>query len=155
VAKRGEAFGMRVAYTTRNPVTDVDWQHVPDPIVLASMSDFLVIACPGGPSTRHLVDRRMLAALGPGGFLVNVSRGMVVDTAALVEALRESRIAGAGLDVFEGEPELPAGLADLDNAVLTPHMAGRSPAAENAQIDVFLHNLAAHRNGGILKAQLA
>lgn len=155
VARRGEAFGMRVAYTTRNPVTQVDWQHVADPVALASMCDFLVVACPGGPATRHLVDHRMLSALGPDGFLVNVSRGMVVDTAALVEALRESQIAGAGLDVFEGEPELPAGLAGLDNVVLTPHMAGRSPAAENAQIDVFLHNLAAHRNSGILKAQLA
>ncbi|MBE1205271.1 2-hydroxyacid dehydrogenase [Aminobacter carboxidus] len=155
VARRGEAFGMRVAYASRNRVADVTWAHVADPVALASQSDFLVVACPGGPATRHLVDRRMLTALGPDGFLVNVSRGMVVDTEALIEALRDHRIAGAGLDVFEGEPELPAALAGLDNVVLTPHMAGRSPAAESAQIDVFLHNLTAYSNGGILKAQLA
>ncbi|WP_378942184.1 2-hydroxyacid dehydrogenase [Mesorhizobium sp. ANAO-SY3R2] len=155
VARRGEAFGMNIAYTTRNKVADVSWEHYADAVSLAAASDFLVVACPGGPATRHLVGKAVLDALGPDGFVVNVSRGMVVDTGALVTALKARAIAGAGLDVFEGEPDLPAGLRDLDNVVLTPHMAGRSPAAEDAQIDVLLSNLQACRDGGKLTAQLA
>jgi phosphoglycerate dehydrogenase-like enzyme len=80
---------------------------------------------------------------------------MVVDTEALATTLMQNTIAGAGLDVFEGEPKLPEALRDLDNVVLTPHMAGRSPASEEAQIDVMLHNLQAYREGRALTAQLA
>ncbi|WP_395446544.1 2-hydroxyacid dehydrogenase (plasmid) [Aminobacter sp. UC22_36] len=155
IAKRAEAFGMSIAYTTRNKVAEVSWQHHADAVALAEASDFLIVACPGGPATRHLVGKAVLDALGPEGFVINVSRGMVVDTEALVIALTQNIIAGAGLDVFEGEPNLPEALRDLDNVVLTPHMAGRSPASEEAQIDVLLHNLQACREGRPLTAQLA
>ncbi|MBT1156945.1 2-hydroxyacid dehydrogenase [Aminobacter anthyllidis] len=155
IAKRGEAFGMSIAYTTRNKVAEVPWQHHADAVSLARDSDFLIVACPGGPATRHLVGKAVLDALGPEGFAINVSRGMVVDTEALVVALKQNTIAGAGLDVFEGEPNLPEGLRDLDNVVLTPHMAGRSPTSEEAQIDVLLHNLRACHEGRPLTAQLA
>ncbi|WP_457588230.1 2-hydroxyacid dehydrogenase [Ensifer canadensis] len=155
IARRGEAFGMTVTYTAPETMSGVAWPRVPDAVALAGISDFLVVACPGGPATRHLVNREVLEALGPKGFLVNISRGMVVDTAALVEVVQRGGIAGAGLDVFEGEPELPTALRDLDNVVLTPHMAGRSPAAEEAQVTALLHNLDAAREGRALTAQLA
>jgi lactate dehydrogenase-like 2-hydroxyacid dehydrogenase len=155
IAKRAEAFGMSIAYTTRNKVAEVSWQHHADAVSLAGASDFLIVACPGGPATRHLVGKAVLDALGPEGFVINVSRGMVVDTEALATTLMQNTIAGAGLDVFEGEPKLPEALRDLDNVVLTPHMAGRSPASEEAQIDVMLHNLQAYREGRALTAQLA
>lgn len=155
IARRGEAFGMKVTYTAPEDMPGVSWPRVADAATLAATSDFLVVACPGGPATRHLVNRQVLQALGPKGFLVNISRGMVVDTEALVEALQRGEIAGAGLDVFEGEPNLPAALRSLDNVVLTPHMAGRSPASEDAQISALLHNLDAAREGRPLTAQLA
>lgn len=154
IAHRSEAFGMRIGYTSLAAI-DGPWQFYSDTIALARDSDFLVVACPGSPSNRHLVNETVLEALGPQGFLVNISRGMVVDTEALVQALENNSIAGAGLDVFEGEPALPAGLRNLSNVVLTPHMAGRSPASERAQIDVLMHNLRACFNGGELIAQLA
>lgn len=155
IARRAEAFGTTIGYTGRNRVADVDWTYYADAVSLARESDFLIVACPGGPATRHLVGKDVLEALGADGFVVNVSRGMVVDTEALVEALRHGTIAGAGLDVFEGEPHLPAGLGELDNVVLTPHMAGRSPASEKAQVDMVLRNLKARRDGAALTAQLA
>lgn len=154
IAKRAEAFGMHIGYTTLGKL-DVSWPFYSDAAALAENSDFLVVACPGGPSTRHLVNKAVLDALGPDGFLVNVSRGMVVDTDALVSALENNLIAGAGLDVFEGEPVLPERLRMLGNVVLTPHMAGRSPAAEKAQIDVLMHNLRSCLAGDPLIAQLA
>jgi len=149
IARRAAAFEMRVGYHARR-ARDVPWQHYPGVIELARASDFLVVACPGGAATRHLVGRDALAALGPDGFLVNVARGSVVDTAALADALRLGTIAGAGLDVIEGEPEVPAALLACDNVLFTPHVAGRSPAALAAQRDALLANLAAHFAGRAL-----
>jgi lactate dehydrogenase-like 2-hydroxyacid dehydrogenase len=154
IAHRAGAFGMHIAYTTRSKI-DVPWNYYPGVTALAANSDFLVVACPGSPSTRHLVNETVLEALGQHGFLINISRGMVVDTEALVFALENDRIAGAGLDVFEGEPALPKSLRKLDNVVLTPHMAGRSPASERAQIDALMHNLRSCLAGNPLMAQLA
>lgn len=149
IGVRAAAFEMRVGYHTRRP-RDVAWRHYASLVALARESDFLVIACPGGPATRHLVDREVLDALGAGGFLVNVARGSIVDTEALIAALEAGRIAGAGLDVIEGEPEVPPRLLALDNVLLTPHVAGRSPAAVRAQTDALLANLAARFAGRAL-----
>ena len=146
IAARAAAFDMTIGYHTRRP-NAVPWRHCASLVDLARASDFLVVACPGGAATRHLVNREVLEALGPGGFLVNVARGSVVDTAALVAALRERRIAGAGLDVIEGEPEVPADLVALDNVLFTPHVAGRSPAAVAAQGAALAANLATHFAG--------
>jgi lactate dehydrogenase-like 2-hydroxyacid dehydrogenase len=110
---------------------------------MARESDFLIVACPGGPATRHLVNAAVLEALGPQGYLVNIARGSVVDTGALTAALLEGRIAGAGLDVIENEPEIPPALLASERALFTPHIAGRSPAAIAAQGDLLLANLAA------------
>ena len=142
IAQRAVGFGMQVRYCTRNPRDGLPYQHEPSLLALASASDYLVAACPGGPATHHIVDGPVLAALGPEGFFVNVARGSVVDTDALVQALRTGSIAGAGLDVFEYEPEVPAALRALDNVLLTPHMAGRSPASQAAQTTALLASLA-------------
>ena len=89
----------------------------------------------------------MIAALGPQGYVVNIARGSVVDTAALAQALRTGALAGAGLDVYESEPLPPAELLDLDNVVLTPHVAGWSPEAVQATVDLFLDNARRHFAG--------
>ena len=98
-------------------------------------------------SVGHLVNAAVLDALGPQGFLINISRGSVVDTEALAAALREGRLAGAGLDVYESEPLPPAPLVGLDNVLLTPHMAGWSPEATQASLDRFLANAEGHFAG--------
>jgi D-3-phosphoglycerate dehydrogenase / 2-oxoglutarate reductase len=116
-------------------------------IALAQWCDFLVVATPGGAATRHLIDAKVLAALGPGGYLVNISRGSVVDTAALADALRAGRVKGAGLDVYESEPAPPAVLLGLPGVVLTPHVAGASPEAQLASLQRFLDNAQRHFAG--------
>lgn len=129
IAQRASAFGAAIAYTARRPVADVAHPYVDSVLALATMSDVLMIACPDTPQTFHLVGARVLDALGPTGLVVNVGRGRIVDTAALVDALRSGRIAGAGLDVVEGEPVTPAEFGYLPNVVLTPHVAGASPSS--------------------------
>ena len=106
-----------------------------------------MVATPGGAATRHLVNADVLNALGPRGVVVNIARGSVIDTAALAAALREGRIAAAGLDVYESEPAPPAELLDLDSVVLTPHVAGWSPEAVQASVDRFLENARRHLAG--------
>jgi len=143
IAQRGAAFGMQVSYCTRRAVACQPWRYVADLVDLAAASDVLVAACPGGAETYHIVDAKILQALGPNGVLINIARGSVVDTAALADALRRGIIAGAGLDVWEGEPELPASLQAARNVVLTPHMAGRSPNALIQQASTLVENLEA------------
>jgi lactate dehydrogenase-like 2-hydroxyacid dehydrogenase len=143
IARRASGFDMDIGYHTRQPRAGLPYRHFPDALALATHSDYLVLACPGGQATRHLVDAAVLEALGPTGFLINIARGSVVDTAALVSALQAGGIAGAALDVFEGEPALPAAMRDLPNLLLTPHVSGRSPESLQAQIDMFLAGLKA------------
>ncbi len=147
IARRAAAFDARVLYHTPRPHPDAPWEHVATPVELAMRSDFLVLACAGGPATRHLVNTEVLKALGPKGFLVNVSRGSVVDTNALLDALDKDAIAGCGLDVVDGEPAIPPRLLTSRKAILTPHMAGRSPRATKALVDILLENLHAGERG--------
>jgi lactate dehydrogenase-like 2-hydroxyacid dehydrogenase len=143
IARRAAAFGACILYHTPTPKPDCGWTYTATPLNLAEQSRFLVVACPGGAATRHLVDSKVLSALGPDGFLVNIARGGIVDTQALIIALANEQIAGAALDVFEGEPDLPPALLALDNLICTPHMAGRSPEAEWTQTQMLLANLQA------------
>jgi len=147
-AARG--FDMEVGYHNRTAVTGSTYRYFASLIELATWADFLICAAPGGAGTRHLVNASVLAALGPKGYLVNIGRGTVVDTAALIDALRANRIAGAGLDVLEGEPDVPPRLPELlqfDNVVVTPHCAGRAPEARTAATALILANLNAHFAG--------
>jgi hydroxypyruvate reductase len=141
IAKRAEGFSMEIRYTSRNPLVDVAYTYEPSLVELARWCDFLVVAASGGASTRGLVSAAVIEALGPKSFLVNVSRGTVVDEAALVEALAGKRIAGAGLDVFENEPNVPSKLYELDNVVLLPHVASATHETRRAMGDLVLANL--------------
>jgi D-3-phosphoglycerate dehydrogenase len=147
VAQRGAGFEMETAYHNRRPREDEPMRYFESATALARWCDFLVVATPGGAGSRHLVDAAVLEALGPRGFLVNVSRGSVVDTAALAAALGAGTIAGAGLDVYEGEPHAPQALIGLRNVVLTPHVGGRSPEAVTNSVNNFLTNAARHFAG--------
>ncbi len=147
IAKRAAAFGMQIAYTGRTQRPGLPYPYHPSARALAANVDFLVVITPGGEGTRHLIDREVLRALGPRGFLVNVARGSVVDEQALVEALRAGEIAGAGLDVFAQEPEVPQALREMDNVVLTPHMASATHETRQAMADLALANLQAHFAG--------
>ncbi|WP_186122784.1 2-hydroxyacid dehydrogenase [Burkholderia gladioli] len=147
IARRAVAFDLEIGYHNRRPREGAQFRYFPAVVELARWTDYLVVATPGGADTRHLIDAAVLAALGARGFLVNVSRGSVVDTAALAAALRDGRIAGAGLDVYDGEPEPPAELVALDSVVLTPHVAGTSPEARDRTIELFLENAARHFAG--------
>lgn len=144
IARRAQAFDMPVGYHNRRPKDGVDFTYFDSVLALAQWADVLLVVTPGGAGTRHLVDAPVIAALGPQGYVVNIARGSVVDTAALAQALRTGALAGAGLDVYESEPLPPAELLDLDNVVLTPHVAGWSPEAVQATVDLFLDN--AHRH---------
>ena len=122
-------------------------RYQPELRSLASEVDFLVIAVAGGPASRNIVNRDVLDALGPKGILVNVARGSIVDEEALVAALTEGRLGGAGLDVFAHEPEVPKTLWRLDNVVLQPHRASATVETRRAMADLVLANLAAHFAG--------
>lgn len=122
VAQKLAALGCVISYTGRRP-KDVKWQFVADIGTLAASVDVLVLTCAGGEGTRDLVSAEVLKQLGPSGFLVNVSRGSVLDEPALIAALEQGRIAGAALDVFENEPTPAPQFFDLPNCVLSPHAA--------------------------------
>jgi len=151
VADRLTALGAHVTWTGPRPKPDTDYPYEPDITRLADRSDGLVLCCPGGPATRHLVNRKVLNALGPDGWIVNVARGSVIDEQALVEALMAKRIWGAGLDVFEAEPKVPSALFELDNVVLQPHQASATVATRNAMADLAVENLDLHFAGKPLK----
>jgi hydroxypyruvate reductase len=147
VARRAEGFGMSITYCEPHPYNDITYRFQPDLQQLAEESDFLVVAAGGGPATRGLVDRRVLDAIGPTGILINVARGSVVDEPALVAALVDGRLGGAGLDVFAHEPEVPPALLTMDNVVLSPHRASATVETRRAMADLVLANLAAHFAG--------
>ncbi|MEJ8824689.1 2-hydroxyacid dehydrogenase [Variovorax humicola] len=143
IARRASGFDMEVRYHNRRPLTDTEHGYEPTLKGLAEWADFLVIASAGGPETRGLVSGEILDALGPDGYLVNISRGSVVDEKALIEALQQERIAGAGLDVFEDEPNVPPAFFELDNVVLLPHLASNTHETREAMARRVEENLAA------------
>jgi lactate dehydrogenase-like 2-hydroxyacid dehydrogenase len=147
IANRARGFEMEIGYHNRNPRVDVGHTYFPSVLELARNSDFLVIATPGGPETRGLVGAEVLDALGPDGYLVNIGRGTIVDTDALIAALHDGRIAGAALDVVAGEPEVSPELLAAPNLTITPHMAGRCPESVNEAMLRISNNLKAHFAG--------
>lgn len=150
VAKRSSGFDMQVRYHNRRPVPGSDYGYEEDLLQLARWSDFLVLTCPGGESTRNLINRDVLDALGPKGTLINVSRGTVVDEAAMVAALVEGRLGGAGLDVYANEPEVPQPLLTLPNVVLLPHVGSATEETRLAMEELLLANLHAFLERGEL-----
>jgi lactate dehydrogenase-like 2-hydroxyacid dehydrogenase len=144
IAKRaGAGFDMSICYHNRQHRSDVSYTFCSTPTELARASDFLIVATPGGPGTRHLVNRQVLDALGPKGFIVNIARASVIATTDLIAALEQRRIAGAALDVFDHEPQVPDALKTLSNVILTPHVAGLSPEATQGTVELVGKNLVA------------
>ncbi len=142
IARRAMASGMKIAYHNRNK-KDVPYDYHPDPVSLAKASDVLMLVTPGGAETKNLVNAKVLDALGPKGYLVNISRGSVVDQPVLLKYLQEGRIAGAGLDVFADEPHVPPEFFSLDDAVLLPHVGSATHETRFAMGMVQVENLRA------------
>jgi lactate dehydrogenase-like 2-hydroxyacid dehydrogenase len=147
IAKRAQGFGLEVVYNGRRAQSDVPYRFYPSLVEMAKACDILMVAAPGGPETRRLVDAKVLNALGPDGVLVNVARGTLIDEQALIEALRTGTILAAGLDVYENEPHVPADLVALDNAVLLPHVGSASVKTRRAMADRVVDNLVAWSEG--------
>lgn len=150
IARRAEALGMQTAYFGRRARPDVALRYEPDLVALAGWADLLVVAIAGGPDTRHLVDARVLAALGPQGTLVNIARGSIIDEAALIEALTRGTIANAGLDVFQNEPDPDPRLVALPNVTLYPHHASGTIQTRDAMGQAVAGSLAAFFAGEAL-----
>jgi lactate dehydrogenase-like 2-hydroxyacid dehydrogenase len=147
IARRAEAFGLMVVYHGRRAQPDAPYRHYPSLTAMAEACDILMVAAPGGPDTQHIVSNEVLSALGRDGVLVNISRGSLVDEQALIKALRSHTILGAGLDVFEKEPKVPAALLALDNVVLLPHVGSASVKTRHAMAQCVLDNLLAWSAG--------
>jgi lactate dehydrogenase-like 2-hydroxyacid dehydrogenase len=147
IGRRAEAFNMRVIYHGPRSKAEVPYRYHPDLLEMATESDFLVVASPGGTATRHLVNAQILDALGPEGTLVNIARGSVVDEKALVAALREGRLGAAALDVFEDEPRVPEELFTMENVVLQPHAGSATHETRAAMGQLVVDNLKAHFTG--------
>ncbi|WP_126976088.1 2-hydroxyacid dehydrogenase [Frigidibacter oleivorans] len=152
IARRGHyGFGMEVGYANRSPVADPGMPAQAMPLAeLAGWADILVAAVPASPETRHLIGAEVLAAMRPDAILINIARGDVVDEAALIAALDQRLIAGAGLDVYEREPEVPEALRRLDTAVLLPHLGTATLEVRVAMGRIALANLHAFAAGAPL-----
>ncbi|HEV7304596.1 2-hydroxyacid dehydrogenase [Ensifer sp.] len=143
IARRLEAFGVSIAYHTRSPREGLSYAYHPTLVGLAAAVDTLVVIVPGTEATKRAVNAEVLSALGSNGVLVNVGRGSTVDEAALIAALQAGVIAGAGLDVFENEPQVPDALMALPNVSLLPHVASASVVTRNAMADLVAGNIEA------------
>ncbi|UIJ94583.1 2-hydroxyacid dehydrogenase [Sinorhizobium meliloti] len=143
IARRLEAFGVSIAYHTRTPREGLGFTYHPTLVGMAEAVDTLIVIVPGTASTLKAVNADVLSALGPEGVLINVGRGSTVDEAALVTALQNGTIAGAGLDVFENEPNVPEALLSFPNVSLLPHVASASVVTRNAMSDLVVDNLKA------------
>ncbi len=150
IAKRcHHGFGMQVVFFNRSPVADpgVSATQLASLHEVMARADVVVIAVPGGAGTRHLIDAAAFAAMKPSGHLVNIARGDIVEEAALIAALSENRIAGAGLDVYEFEPKVPEALRALENVVLLPHLGTAALEVREAMGMMAVDNLIAFDEG--------
>jgi lactate dehydrogenase-like 2-hydroxyacid dehydrogenase len=147
IARRLEAFGLPVAYHGRNAQAGVPYRYYADFVEMARDVDVMIVITPGGAATRHLVNAKVLEALGPDGIFINVSRGSVVDQDALIAALKERKILSAGLDVYANEPHVPPELLAMDNVVLFPHVGSASVPTRNAMNQLVIDNLLAWAAG--------
>ena len=151
IAVRAASFGMKICYFGPRRKTDVAYPYFDHLEAMAREADCLVVTCALTPATRHLIDARILAALGAQGFLVNIARGAIVDEPALIQALTTQQIAGAALDVFADEPNVPAELQRMDNVVLAPHMGTGTREVREGRSEKLLADVRAHFAGEPLR----
>lgn len=151
VARRLKGFGMQISYSSRSPKPEADGlAYIADPVELARQSDFLFVTLAASAATRHIVGREVIAALGPEGMLINISRASNIDEEALLEALERKALGSAALDVFEGEPRLNPRFLALDNVLLQPHHASGTVETRKAMGKLLRDNLSAHFSGAAL-----
>ncbi len=141
IAKRALGFDMEIGYFGRNKQADVPFRYFANLADMAKWCDVMVVITPGGAETKNMIDAKILEALGPKGYLVNVARGSVVDEPALIAALKAGKIAGAALDVFADEPRVPADFLTMENVVLAPHVASATAETRKAMGDLVVDNL--------------
>lgn len=147
IARRGAAHNMKIIYCGRSQKDDIAYDYYGKLLTLAEASDFLILACSGGPETRHQVNREVLKALGPQGYLINIARGSVVKEDDLIAALEAGEIAGAGLDVFADEPDVPSALLKMDQVVLSPHVGSATRETRSLMGRLVVENLNAFFDG--------
>jgi lactate dehydrogenase-like 2-hydroxyacid dehydrogenase len=147
IARRLEAFGMPIAYHARRPRPGLAYRHYARLIDMAHDVDTIIVVVPGGPATRNMINSNVLEALGPGGILINVARGSVVDEPALIAALRARKIMAAGLDVFVAEPQVPEELLTMENVVLLPHLGSASVFTREKMDQLLVDNILAWAAG--------
>jgi lactate dehydrogenase-like 2-hydroxyacid dehydrogenase len=147
IARRLAAMQVPVVYHSRRPAAGVPYRHYPKLMDMARDVDVLMVITPGGAETKNLIDAQVLAALGPDGILINMSRGSVVDEPALIKALQQKTVLSAGLDVFAREPEVPAELIAMDHVVLFPHLGSASVATREKMDQLVVDNLLAWAAG--------
>lgn len=145
IAQFAEPFGLKIAYTARNKKNN-PYLYCSTVEALASISDFLIICCSGGLETQHLINKQVLDHLGPEGYLINVARGSIVDQNAMIHALQHHTIAGACLDVYQSEPEVPLALRQLDNVILSPHMGSSTKENLNQMFELQAKQLNQYLN---------
>jgi lactate dehydrogenase-like 2-hydroxyacid dehydrogenase len=156
VAKRLASFDMQIAYSATRPKDDAaGWEFIADPVALAARSDFLFVTLAASAATRHIVDARVIEALGPEGMLINISRAANIDEEALLVALETGRLGAAALDVFEGEPNLNPRFLTLPNVLLQPHHASGTHETRQAMGKLLRDNLTAHFSGQPLLTPVA
>jgi lactate dehydrogenase-like 2-hydroxyacid dehydrogenase len=143
IARRLDAMGVPVVYHSRRPATGLSYRHYPNLVDMARDVDVLLVITPGGAETRNLINAEVLAALGRDGILINMSRGSVVDEAALIKALQDGTILSAGLDVYAREPDVPPELIAMDHVVLFPHLGSASVATREGMDQLVVDNLLA------------
>jgi lactate dehydrogenase-like 2-hydroxyacid dehydrogenase len=146
IARKLSAFDAKILYHTRT-ARDVEYQHFPNLADMATQSDVLICILPGGDATHHIINAPVMAALGADGILINVARGSVVDQDALIAALQNKTLGGAGLDVYENEPNVPQALIDLSNTVLLPHVGSATVETRGAMAQLTVDNLLQHARG--------
>ncbi len=150
IARRLSVFKMHVVYHGRREQAHQPYTFYPDLVDMARDVDWLVVIAPGTAETKHIIDRRVMDALGPDGHLVNVARGSLVDEPALIAALQDGRLGAAALDVFADEPRVPEAYFGMDNVVLSPHQASATVKTRAAMGDLVVQNLRAHAAGTLL-----
>jgi lactate dehydrogenase-like 2-hydroxyacid dehydrogenase len=153
IAQRALACGMKIRYHNRSR-KDVPYPYDPDPVTLAKNSDVLMVVTPATAETARIINAKVLDALGPHGYVVNIARGSVVDEPVLLRYLQDRRIAGAGLDVFADEPRVPPEFFTLDNAVLFPHVGSATVETRKAMGDLQIENLRLHFSGKPVKTRV-
>lgn len=154
IARKLDVFGMNIVWHGPRPKPGVSYKYYDNAVQMAADSDYLVVACPGGASTHHIVNADVLKALGPTGSLINISRGSCVDEAALVEAMENGTIGWAGLDVFANEPQVPATFVSSDRTLLLPHVGSATEETRAAMGNLVIENLALHFAGKPLATQV-